>query len=84
MITIPEDCRTLNKGSDENSNVLYIQVLEKIRLWILKGYIKDAEHITRQQMPQASNYGHHIALCHYLRQYTRSLHTVAHMNRRAG
>ena len=49
MITIPEDCRKLNKGSDENSNVLYIQVLEKIRLWILKGYIKEGEYLPSER-----------------------------------
>ena len=49
LIPIPEDCRTLNKGSDENSNVLYIQVLEKIRLWILKGYIKEGEYLPSER-----------------------------------
>ena len=49
MLTIPEECRKLNKTSDENANVLYIQVLEKIRLWILKGYIKEGEYLPSER-----------------------------------
>ncbi|OXS28803.1 MAG: hypothetical protein BCS36_05905 [Desulfovibrio sp. MES5] len=49
MISIPEESRKLNKLSDQNSGVLYIQVLEKIRLWILNGYVKEGEYLPSER-----------------------------------
>jgi len=42
MLLIPQEEQEL-KLSDKNSEVLYSQIVERIRMWIMKGYIKEGE-----------------------------------------
>lgn len=42
MVRFPQEEQEL-KLSDNNSEVLYSQIVERIRMWIMKGYIKEGE-----------------------------------------
>ncbi|TWH51801.1 DNA-binding FadR family transcriptional regulator [Sporomusa sp. KB1] len=42
MFRFPQEEQEL-KLSDKNSEVLYSQIVERIRMWIMKGYIKEGE-----------------------------------------
>ncbi|WP_371362074.1 HTH-type transcriptional regulator LutR [Sporomusa rhizae] len=42
MLSIPQEEQELNKLTG-NSEVLYGQIVERIRMWIMKGYIKEGE-----------------------------------------
>ena len=48
MIIPPED-QELNKLIDKNSEVLYAQIVERIRMWILKGYLKEGDTLPSER-----------------------------------
>lgn len=48
MIIPPED-QELNKLVDKNSEVLYTQIVERIRMWIMKGYLKEGDTLPSER-----------------------------------
>ncbi len=42
-MTIPPEEQALNKLMDKDSDVLYSQIVERIRQWLLKGYLKEGD-----------------------------------------
>lgn len=48
MIIPPED-QELNKSVDKTSEMLYIQIVERIRLWIIKGYLKEGDTLPSER-----------------------------------
>ncbi|MCR6544567.1 FadR/GntR family transcriptional regulator [Dehalobacterium formicoaceticum] len=42
-ISIPDEELELNKMTKKNSEMLYFQVVERIREWIMKGYLKEGD-----------------------------------------
>ncbi|SDF02779.1 FadR/GntR family transcriptional regulator [Sporomusa acidovorans] len=49
MSPIPAGEQELNKISEKNSEVLYGQVVERIRTWIMKGYFKEGEALPSER-----------------------------------
>ncbi len=48
MIIPPED-QELNKSVDKTSEMLYIQIVERIRMWIIKGYLKEGDTLPSER-----------------------------------
>lgn len=48
FIVPPEEVR-LRKVVDDNSNHLYIQVIEKLRSWILRGYLQEGQFLPSER-----------------------------------
>lgn len=48
MIIPPED-QELNKLVDKTSEMLYIQIVERIRMWIIKGYLKEGDTLPSER-----------------------------------
>lgn len=46
---IPIEEKTLNKLVENSSEKLYIQIVEKIRQWIIKGYLKEGEALPSER-----------------------------------
>lgn len=42
-MVIPQEDQELNKLIDKTSEVLYAQIVERIRMWIIKGYLKEGD-----------------------------------------
>lgn len=49
MVNIPQDEMALNRLNDGQSNTFYIQILDKIRTWISKGYLKEGEELPSER-----------------------------------
>ncbi|WP_371377472.1 FadR/GntR family transcriptional regulator [Sporomusa aerivorans] len=48
MLSIPQEEQELNKLTG-NSEMLYAQIVERIRMWIMKGYIKEGEALPSER-----------------------------------
>lgn len=49
MVNIPQDEIALNKLNDGRSNSFHIQILDKIRTWIRKGYLQEGEELPSER-----------------------------------
>jgi GntR family transcriptional repressor for pyruvate dehydrogenase complex len=49
MSPIPQEEQELNKLSEKNSEVLYGQIVDRIRTWIMKGYFKEGEALPSER-----------------------------------
>jgi GntR family transcriptional repressor for pyruvate dehydrogenase complex len=46
---IPPEEQELNKLMDKSSEMLYTQIVERIRMWIIKGYLKDGDTLPSER-----------------------------------
>lgn len=46
---IPPEEKELNKLMDKSSEMLYTQIVERIRMWIIKGYLKDGDTLPSER-----------------------------------
>jgi GntR family transcriptional repressor for pyruvate dehydrogenase complex len=46
---IPPEEQELNKLMDKSSEVLYAQIVERIRVWIIKGYLKEGDTLPSER-----------------------------------
>ena len=46
---IPPEEQELNKLMDKSSEVLYTQIVERIRVWIIKGYLKEGDTLPSER-----------------------------------
>ena len=49
MCKVPLDELQLCKTADDNSNHLYIQVIDKLRSWILRGYLQEGDFLPSER-----------------------------------
>jgi len=46
---IPPEEQELNKLMDKSSEMLYTQIVERIRMWIIKGYLKEGDTLPSER-----------------------------------
>ena len=48
-MVLPSEEKELNKLADKNSEALYTQIIGRIRMWIIKGYLKEGEALPSER-----------------------------------
>lgn len=49
MVNIPQEEMALNRLNDGQSSTFYIQILDKLRTWISRGYLQDGEELPSER-----------------------------------
>jgi GntR family transcriptional regulator, transcriptional repressor for pyruvate dehydrogenase complex len=49
-MTLPEEERALNKLVEKNTDALYTQIIGRIRMWIIKGYLKEGDTLPSERV----------------------------------
>ena len=49
-MVLPAEEKELNKLADKNSEALYIQIIGRIRMWIIKGHLKEGDALPSERV----------------------------------